>query len=257
MRQAIAFGWSLALSTFVPGFADTTRVSVDSAGNQADGGSFFATVSANGRFVAFSSAASNLVPGDTNGWIDEFLHDRSTGKTERVSVSSSGAQSDGGSYGSVVSADGRFVAFYSEASNLAAGDTNGVGDVFIRDRRYGTTVLACFEPVGQSANATNELHSISADGRFVTFGSPATNLVAGGTNGQSHVHLLDRDSGTIELVSVASDGSQGNGPSHSSAASRDGRYVVFSSNASNLVLATPTPRRMPSSGIAISGSPRA
>src|SRR5213595_159425 len=113
----------------------TERVSMDSAGNEGNGGSGGPAISADGRFVAFASYASNLVPGDTNGVADVFVHDRQTGTTKRVSVNSAGTQGNGGSGSPAISADGRFVAFSSYATNLVPGDTNGVVDVFVHDRR--------------------------------------------------------------------------------------------------------------------------
>jgi hypothetical protein len=111
-------------------------VSVDSSGVQGNNTStsFGVSIAANGRFVGFSSAASNLVAGDTNGSRDAFMRDRLMGTTERVSVDTGGAQGNGESFYPSSSADGRLVAFYSYASTLVSGDTNGVSDVFVRDR---------------------------------------------------------------------------------------------------------------------------
>src|SRR6188508_1225456 len=116
---------------------ETARVSVDSLGQQSNAISAACAISADGRFVAFQSDASNLVAGDTNGLSDVFVRDRQNGTTERVSVSSNGAQADSSSGHAAISADGRWVAFYSYATNLVAGDTNGYADVFVRDRLTG------------------------------------------------------------------------------------------------------------------------
>jgi archaellum component FlaF (FlaF/FlaG flagellin family) len=113
----------------------TERVSVDSAGNQANNGSLAPAITANGRFVAFGSLADSLVPGDTNGQTDAFVHDRRTGATERVSVDSAGNQGNNGSGGSAITANGRYVAFSSDADNLVPGDTNGQTDIFVHDRK--------------------------------------------------------------------------------------------------------------------------
>ena len=118
---------------------DTARVSVDSGGVQSNGESFLPTISADGRYVAFYSDASDLVSGDTNGERDVFVHDRQTNTTTRVSINSSGAQSNGFSYFASLSADGRYVAFYSDATNLVYNDTNGVGDIFVHDMQTGAT----------------------------------------------------------------------------------------------------------------------
>ncbi|MBP2235261.1 Tol biopolymer transport system component [Sinorhizobium kostiense] len=111
----------------------TTRVSVDSAGGQANSGSFESSISADGRYVAFSSNASNLVAGDTNELADVFVHDLQLGTTTRVSVDSAGEDANGSSFQCSISADGRYVTFMSEASNLVAGGTNGIRDIFVAD----------------------------------------------------------------------------------------------------------------------------
>ncbi len=120
----------------------TERVSVSSTGEQGNGESRQGSMSADGRFVAFYSEASNLVPGDTSGERDVFVHDRQTGNTTRVSVSSSGEQGNWYSLHPSISRDGRYVAFESVATNLVPGDTNGGYDVFVHDRQTGesTTV---------------------------------------------------------------------------------------------------------------------
>jgi len=133
-----AFAFHAKLSQYMPSGTITERVSVSSAGEQVNSGSWYLAISAQGRFVAFSYLASNLVPGDTNGCSDFFVHDRLTGVTERVSVSSEGQQANMDCwYESAISADGRFVAFMSEASNLVPGDTNSSYDVFVHDRQTG------------------------------------------------------------------------------------------------------------------------
>ena len=109
-------------------------------------------ISADGRFVAFSSYASNLVPGDTNGWYDVFIHDRQTGRTQRVSVSSGGAQGNGNSNSPGISADGRFFAFASAAGNLVPGDTNNLADVFVHDRQTGETQRVSVSSGGAQGN---------------------------------------------------------------------------------------------------------
>jgi Tol biopolymer transport system component len=118
----------------------TARVSVDSAGAQVTGPSEGTAISASGRYVAFASLANDLVAGDTNGWWDIFLRDRLARRTERISVSTSGAQANADSFAPSISADGRYVAFVSTATNLAGGDTDGVVDVVVRDRVAHTTV---------------------------------------------------------------------------------------------------------------------
>jgi len=228
----------------------TERVSVASDGTQGDAASAFPSISADGRFVAFASSATNLVAGDTNGFSDVFVHDRQTGVTERVSVASDGTQGNAVSNVSAISADGRFVAFASDANNLVAGDINGATDVFVRDRQTGVTERVNVASDGTEGNGTSAVlaigvSAISADGRFVAFASDADNLVAGDTNTAPDVFVRDRQTGATERVSVTSDGTQGNGASGGPATgllaigvpaiSADGRFVVFPSNATNLV----------------------
>ena len=169
----------------------TERVSMDSAGSQGDGVSAWPSISADGRFVAFNSDATNLVPGDTNGRTDVFVHDRQTGTTERVSADSAGV---GGGSGAALSADGRFVAFASDAANLVPGDTNGYPDVFVRDRQTGTIERVSMDSFARQGNNHSFDRAISADGRFVAFASYATNLVAGDTNRVVDVFVHDRRS---------------------------------------------------------------
>ena len=211
----------------------TERVSVATSGAQADlyRGSFDASISADGRYVAFSSAASNLVAGDSNDEDDVFVHDRVLGITERVSVSSAGAQgvpSGVGSAAPSISADGRYVAFRSGAPNLVAGDTNGQIDVFVRDRQSAITERVSVSNTGAQANGFGFDPSISADGRYVAFGSDASNLVVGDTNGASDVFVRDRVAGTTERVSDP--GGTGEGTySVAPSISADGRHVAFGS----------------------------
>src|SRR3954451_13493427 len=201
---ALAAGTAPALAAdTTPALAagTTERASVSSSGAQGDGESALPSISAHGRYVAFVSAASNLVPNDTNGsncpgrfevcGFDVFVRDLKAGTTERVSVSSAGAQGDGdsgagnfGTAGPAISADGRYVAFASVATDLVPGDTNGRSDVFVRDRQTGTTERVSVSSSGQQANfggGSGDIESsapaISADGRYVAFASIATNLV--------------------------------------------------------------------------------
>jgi Tol biopolymer transport system component len=221
----------------------TTLVSVSSGGARGDGESAFPAVSADGRFVAFVSAADNLVVGDTNRAKDVFVRDRSLSRTERVSVSSGGAQADGdsGLFGGstsipvAISADGRFVAFVSRATNLVLGDTNFAPDVFVRDRKLATTIRVSVAPSGVQALGQSPSVSISADGRFVAFQSDAANLVAGDTNRTYDVFVRDRTNRTTQYVSRSFGGRQGDGASIAPAISADGQHVVFASAATNLV----------------------
>jgi Tol biopolymer transport system component len=215
---------------------ETTRVSVSSNGTQGNSASWTPTISADGRYVAFESYATNLVPGDTNYKFDIFVHDRQTGQTTRVSVASDGAQGNGSSWNSAISADGRYVAFGSASSNLVVGDTNEAYDVFVHDRQTGQTTRVSVASDGAQGNGESGNPSISVDGRFVAFRSDSSNLVTGDTNGRMDVFVHDRQTGQTTRVSVASDGTQGNHESHTPSLSADGRYVSFVSYATNLVV---------------------
>jgi hypothetical protein len=172
-------------------------VSVDSGGAEGNGHSYWTSISADGRFVAFDSVASNLVAGDTNGFYDVFVRDRTSGTTERVSVSTAGMQANDTSGFSTnqsasISTDGRFVAFWSYASNLVAGDTNARSDIFVRNRPSGTTERVSVDIAGAQAIDFSLYPSLSGDGRFVAFESLASNLVAGDTNGAEDIFVRDR-----------------------------------------------------------------
>ena len=214
--------------------AGTTRLVSVGLGGPGDNGSFEPAISADGRHVAFSSAARNLVPGDTNEVADLFVHDLLAGMTSRVSVGPSGREANGRSTEPAISADGAVVAFASEASNLVAGDSNGMFDVFVRDRLAGTTRRVSVGPGGRQANGNSSAPALSADGRFVAFNSEASNLVTGDT-GFVDVFVRDRATGTTRRISVARGGGQANGLSASPSLSADGRFVAFTSEASNLV----------------------
>ncbi|MBF0124962.1 MAG: DUF4347 domain-containing protein, partial [Magnetococcales bacterium] len=200
-----------------------------------NGTSFLTSISPDGRFVAFWSLASNRVAGDTNDTWDAFVYDTTLGQTSRISVASSGAQGNGPSWNPYLSADGRFVAFHSDATNLVSGDTNGVSDVFIRDSATGITSRVSVSSAGTQSNGGSNGASISADGRFVTFISSASNLVSGDTNGAADVFIYNTVTKQTEIISVSASGIPGNGGSSSAVISADGRFVVLSSSASNLV----------------------
>lgn len=210
-------------------------VSVDSVGAQGSGNADSPAISSDGRFVAFTSAASNLVPGDTNGRPDIFVHDRHTGATSRVNVSSSGVESNGESFSPSISGDGRFVAFESDASSLVTGDNNRQSDVFVHDRQSGTTTRVSVDSTGAEGNLGSNSASISGDGRLVAFRSRASNLVTQDSNGVDDIFVHDRQTGTTTLVSLTSTGIQGNRFSFTPSISGDGRFVAFASDATNLV----------------------
>ncbi len=215
---------------------ETTRVSVSSTGAEGDQGGGATAISADGRFVAFTSGSTNLVAGDTNETSDAFVHDRLTGVTERVSVSSTGAEGNLGSGATSISADGRFVAFVSYATNLVDGDTNNTLDAFVHDRVTGVTDRVSVSSTGEQADRFSEGAAISADARFVAFQSFATNLVAGDTNNGFDVFVHDLSTGTTERVSVSATGAQGDFSSFAPSISGEGRFVAFSAVATNLVV---------------------
>ncbi|MDA3936328.1 MAG: cell wall-binding repeat-containing protein, partial [Actinomycetota bacterium] len=216
--------------------ATTERVSLASNGDQpTDGKSVTPVFSADGRYVAFYSSATDLVPGDTNDKFDVFVHDRQTGVTERVSVASNGDEGDQDSYDPCLSADGRYVVFDSRATNLVSGDTNSSTDIFVHDRQTGVTERVSVASNGDEGTGASWLPAFSADGRYVAFESGATNLVSGDTNGKYDVFVHDRQTGATERVSVASTSDEGDGYSYESDISADGRYVTFESNATDLV----------------------
>jgi hypothetical protein len=213
----------------------TTRVSVSSEGQQGNYDSIWPSISADGRFVAFESHASNLIPGDTNDTKDVFVHDQMGGVTVLVSVSSEGEQGNNSSWMPFISADGRFVAYASHASNLVLEDTNGLSDIFVYDLKSGITERVSVSAQGQQGDGPSYHPSISADGRFVVYQSTAANLVTGDTNEVEDIFIYDRVSHVTEIVSVSSEGERGNGSSKYPFISADAKFVAFSSLASNLV----------------------
>jgi hypothetical protein len=219
----------------------TWRASVASDGTE--GNSYVnqdQAISLDGRYVVLSSRASNLVPGGEKYVYDDiFWHDNQTGATERISVDSSGVLGNGDSYYGVdVSSDGRYVVFCSKANNLVVGDTNGVWDVFVRDRQAGTTARVSVSSTGAQSNGHSWLPRISDDGKVVVYTSAASNLVSGDANGKWDIFAYNMLNGQTERISVSSEELQADGDSGDNktpALSSDGRYVAFSSNATNLV----------------------
>jgi Tol biopolymer transport system component len=216
---------------------DLIRVSVNSAGVQGNANSASGMISAAGRYVAFVSSATNLVAGDTNGTADLFVHDLQTGQTTRVNLGSTGQQSNGSLPASTsISADGRYITWNTNSTNLVPADTTPDTDVYVRDTVAGTTALVSVSSAGVKGNGDSSAPSISADGRYITFSSLAGNLVAGDTNGTSDLFLHDMQTGQTMRVNVNNNGDQAVGAQPTTAAlSADGRYVVWSSVATNLV----------------------
>jgi Tol biopolymer transport system component len=221
---------------FVDTDVTTSRASVPAGGGVIAGESLEPSMSADGRYVAFASLASNVVPGDTNGAYDVFVRDRATGTTERVSVATGGAEASADSRQPRISADGRYVAFASFAPDLVPGDTNGVRDVFVHDRVNDTTVRVSLVTGGSQANGHSSRPTISGDGDRVAFQSTATNLVPGDANGQPDVFVHDLSSGVTELVSASTALLPSNGPSEEPMISGDGTRVAFQSGGTDLVV---------------------
>ena len=216
------------------------RVSLGAEFAQANGPSSAPTLSGDGRFVAFTSAADNLVPGDSNAALDVFVYDRQLSTVARVSVAGDGAQGDADSGAPSVDRTGSIVAFTSEATNLVAGDANGHSDVFVRrigvDPATTTLASAAADGSGPGDGASDE-PSLSRDGSVVAFASEAANLVAGDAN--DHKDVFRRalaDGSATELVSLRNGSSTvaGNGDSFSPSVSVDGAQIAFASRATNL-----------------------
>jgi Tol biopolymer transport system component len=221
---------------------DKTRlVNVSSAGEQANNDfseiySNGSPISADGRFVVFSAFAANLVPSDLNSNTDVFIRDRQNHTTRRISVNSAEEEAQNGdSVDPAISPDGRFVVFASLADNLVPNDSNGSVDVFIRDRKKGVTKRVSVNSSEQESHAGGSEASVSANGRYVLFGSTSDNLAPGPVDGHEDAYVRDRWKGTTRRVSVNTRGHQANESVGYMSISNSGRFVVFETNANNLV----------------------
>ena len=215
--------------------SEVVLASTPGADVQGNGVSANPALSADGRFIAFTSLATNLVSNDTNNVEDVFRKDLVTGAIARVSSAINGVQANDYSSRPTISGDGRYVAFQSRASNIVSDDSNFAFDVFLRDLVGGTIVRVSTSAIGAQANGPSYSPAISPDGRFVAFESHASNLVPGDDNNNSDVFVKDIATGAISLVSITLDGTQGDGWSVNPSISADGRFVAFESRASNLV----------------------
>ncbi len=223
------------------------RASQTPEGIPGNGGSFYSRVSGDGRFVAFTSGTTNLVPNDTNGFQDVFVHDYTTNAIQLVSVAADGTQGNGLSQQPSISSDGRFVVFMSKSSNMAPGDEDSKGDLFVRDTRLGITTLitARTDPTKSSEFGVSPTRT-SSSGELVNFASMDTNF-AGVTDyayGYVNVFLHDVRTRGLRLVNVSSTGEIANRSSFAGDISGDGRYVLFSSTATNLGFPNPLERSL-------------
>jgi Tol biopolymer transport system component len=215
--------------------SNTELASVSLGGGPGNGDSESPSISPDGQYVAFASAATNLVSGDANLRSDIFLFDRVNGDMVRVSVKSNGEEVNGDSASPAVSTDGWEIAYSSIASDLVVSDTNARRDIFVRERRTGTTRRVSVSSSGAQGDRDSQTPAISSNGRYVAFASSATNLVLGDTNGRSDIFVHDRQTRETTRVSISSSRGQGNGDSSAPSISSDGRYVAFLSAANNLV----------------------
>lgn len=208
------------------------RISVASDGTEGDLGAGGSSLSADGSLVAFQSASTNLVPGDTNGKTDVFIHDRETGETRIVAPGGNGISTL-----SAMAGNGSAVAFASDATNLVPGDTNGVRDIFVARLDDGTiTRISVGDDEAQAVGAAEDAPAISADGTLIAFNSVAANLIAGDTNARSDTFVRDIARGTTERISVSSEEVATKENVFSSPSmSDDGRFVTFDTWSWNLV----------------------
>ena len=237
-----------------PAFTTCTTVPVDNTGVQGDGDSLDPSVSKNGRFVVYSSRATNLVAGDTNASADIFVFDRVAGQNVRVSVDNTGAQGNGDSEFASISATGRYVVFTSRATNLVVGqvDNNAATDVFLHDRDVSnsgifdtpgnirTTRISVSSAGAQGNGASNisilPVLSISDDGKIVVYETVATNFDSfGDTNGDIDVYFYNTVTRTTSRLSVSGSGAEANNQSIEGVISGDGKVAAYSSFATNLV----------------------
>jgi hypothetical protein len=209
--------------------------STNAGGLPANGNSFNPAISAEGRYVAFDSDATNLVAGDVNAARDIFVKDLQTGAIWCASTDAQGVAGNGASSSPDITADGRYVAFQSDAPNLVPGDTNGTTDVFVKDIQTGVIWRASTDEMGTGGDGASSRPRISSDGRFVAFDSGATNLVAGDTNSRTDIFIKDVSGGEIQRLTGDESGTQAQQDSYRPDVTSDGRQVVYQSWASNLV----------------------
>lgn len=247
--SVLVFGFAThSASASVPGLNE--GVDVSTTGGSPNGSSGLPTMSEDGRYIAFESSATDLVSSPTvNGNAQVYVRDRLNNTTQLVSVSSSGSADNGYAQNPQISANGRYVVFNSNATNLVSGVTDGVLHVYIHDMNTGTTSIVDTSASGSAANNASQLPSVSADGQFVVFNSYANNLVSSptlsGGGGTQYIYLKNMSTGTVQLVSMGLSSTAPNGASQAgggdgSSISCEGRYVVFYSSATNLTSDEPS-----------------
>lgn len=214
---------------------EIARVSMSNFGKEANGNSQYPGISGDGHYVVFQSDATNLILDDTNDFDDVFLNDTESGVTIRMSTDRFGNEANYWSRNPAISADGRYVVFYSGASNLVDGDTNGATDIFRKNIQFGVTTRVSTDADEGEANYDSYHPAISADGTYVVFYSIASDLVPGDNNHFSDIFRKNTTTGEIILLSTDSAGLQGDAGSYNPAISSDGSYVAFGSDATNLV----------------------
>jgi Tol biopolymer transport system component len=214
----------------------TTKVSVSYIGGQANGDSFNPSISADGRYVAYNSYASNLVVNDINGCDDVFVRDMILNTTTLISKPNNIEQGDGDSFNPSISADGRYVAFTSTSDNLVVGDNNGCSDIFVFDQTLNTIKRISVSSTGEEGDSDSSEPSISGNGCSIAFNSNADNLVSNDNNGCSDIFVFDQTLNTIKRISVSSTGEEGDSDSSEPSISGDGQYIAFTSDADNLIV---------------------
>lgn len=217
--------------------ARTTRcVSINSNGNQGNLDSHAPSISSDGRFIAFHSAATNLSGGKcNNGFIHVFVHDLTAGTTTCVSVHSNGAEGDSNSFDPSISANGELVVFHSTAANLTGRCSNGNSHIYLHNRLSDNTSCVSVDSDETESNGNSSLPKISGDGLFVVFQSDATNLTPQCNNGFAQIYIRDLADDRTFCASRDSNGNQGNNDSVQPSISSVGRFIAFSSPATNLV----------------------
>ncbi|MCB0318513.1 MAG: PD40 domain-containing protein [Bdellovibrionales bacterium] len=237
LRAGIAFFILILPAVLNAEFNPIERLSISNSSSQADDLSMSPQLSTDSaaRYVVFSSDASNLISGDTNELRDVFLYDRQNDIISKISTGNSKAQANADSDKPSISEDGLYIVYESDADNLVANDTNSSTDIFLYNTQTKNNLRISVSSAKAEANNNSSNPSISADGKFIVYQSLADNLVANDTNDTTDIFLYDRINETTTRVSVKTGGTEGDAASTTASISEDGQYVVFQSEATNLV----------------------